>query len=59
MSHEPIIYRIPDKWSSQFFSHIYHCITVTRIFLGRDVNGLKMYSFLYAEDVYLLLGIYE
>jgi hypothetical protein len=60
MPPQPIIYPILAKWSPQvFLPHIYQCIAVTRIFLGHEVKGLKMYPFVYAEDVDLLLGIYE
>jgi len=37
-------------------SHTFQCITITGIFLGHEVKGLKIDLFYYAEDVDLLLG---
>jgi hypothetical protein len=51
MPYETIISPLLAKWSLQFFFHTFQCITVTRIFLGHDVKGLKIDLFYYGEDV--------
>jgi len=38
------------------FSLTCHYITITRIYLGHDVKGLKIDLFYYAEDVDSLMG---